>query len=147
MNEGSDDQVQLMDRFGNILNTISFDREVEGVTFSENGLYTAIYSGGRVAAYEVRSGERVGSTSFRNTSVQFAAYDPVDETIIALTASGDISLSDIQLHAVNVAKRQIARSDLSGTLTKSTQASYVRTGTGMYTIKGFDKELSLSARF
>jgi hypothetical protein len=144
---GTDDKVELSDRFGNILNTITFDQEVKGVTFSENGLYVAIYSGGRVAAYEVRSGERAGSTSFRNTSVQFAAYDPADKTIIALTGSGSLSLSDIQLHTVNISARKIAREEFSGTLSLRSQPSLTRTGSGRYTISGFDQELNLRAQF
>lgn len=144
---GTNDQVRLMDRFGNELNTIEFDQEVEGVTFSENGLFVAIYSGGRVAAYEVRSGERIGSTSFRNTSVQFAAYDPVGEIIIALTGVGSSSISDIQLHAINVAARQIAREEVSGYLVKNSTAKFKRTGSGSYVISGYDKELTLRTRF
>lgn len=144
---GSDDEIQLMDRFGNILNTISFDQDVEGVTFSENGLFVTIYSGSRAAAYEIRSGERVGSTSFRNTTLQFASYDPVDKTIIGLTGSGDKTFSDIELHAVNVSARKIARKDYSESLSVAGKISLIRTGSGRYTIFGLDKELKLRTSF
>ena len=144
---GTEDQVELMDRFGNTLNTISFDQEVKGVTFSENGLFVTIYSGGRVAAYEVRSGERVGSTSIRNTTVQFAAYDPIDKTIVALTGSGSSTISNIELRAVNVAARKIATEEFSGSLKKTGTFKFERTGSGRYTISGFDKGLDLRATF
>lgn len=144
---GSDDEVQLMDRFGNILNTISFDQDVKGVSFSENGLFVTIYSGGRAAVYEVRSGERDGSTSFRGTSLIYANYSPEDKTIIGLTGSGSATISDIQLHAVNVSARKIAREDFSGSLNKNGAITFQRTGSGRYTVSGFDKELSLRARF
>lgn len=144
---GGDDEVQLMDRFGNILQTISFDQEVKGVTFSENGLYVAIYSGSRAAAYEIRSGERVGSTSFRNTTVQFATYDPTDKTIIGVTGSGNSTLTDIELHAVNVSARKIARKEFTESLDVNGKISLTRTGKGRYTISGLSKDLSLRAGF
>lgn len=144
---GSDDQVQLMDRFGNILNTIDFDQDVKGVSFSESGLYVTIYSGGRAAVFEVRSGERAGSTSFRGTSLVYANYSPEDKTIIGLTGSGTSTISDIQLHAVNVSARKIAREDFSGNLTRIGAAGFERKGSGRYSISGFDKELNLRARF
>ncbi len=144
---GSDDEVQLMDRFGNILNTIAFDQPVKGVSFSENGLFVTIYSGSRAAAFEVKSGERVGSTSFRNTSVIFAGYDPTDKTIIGLTGSGDTSISEIQLHAVNVSARKIAREDFDGSLSVQGQIAMERTGSGRYKITGLNKELNLRASF
>ncbi len=145
--EGSDDEVQLMDRFGNILATISFDQPVKGVSFSENGLYATIYSGGRAAAYQVRSGDRVGSTSFRNTTVVFAGYDPVDKTIIGLTGSGSSTLSDVQLHAVNVTARKIARENSDQSFSIMSQISMERISSGRYKIKGLDKELTLRASF
>ena len=144
---GSDDEVQLVDKFGNTLNTISFDQPVKGVSFSENGLFVTIYSGGRAAAYEIRSGERVGSTSFRNTSVIFAGYDPIDKTIIGLTGSEGSSISDVQLHAVNVTARKIAREDYDGSLVIKSQVKMQRTGSGRYTLSGMDKELKLRASF
>ena len=144
---GTNDEVQLMDRFGNILTTIGFDQPVKGVSFSENGLYATIYSGGRAAAYEVRSGERVGSTSFRNTSVVFAAYDPVDKIIIGLTGSGSSTITDIQLHTVNVAARKIAREDFDGSLEITGQIKIRRIGSSRYTLTGLDKKLELRASF
>lgn len=144
---GSDDEVQLMDRFGNNLNTIDFDQPIKGVSFSENGLFVTIYSGSRAAAYEVVSGERVGSTSFRNTSVIFAGYDPSDKTIIGLTGSGNSTISDVQLHAVNVAARKIAREDFSTNLEVIGQISMVRTAKGSYKISGLDKDLNLNVSF
>jgi len=144
---GTEDEIQLMDRFGNILTTIEFDQPVKGVSFSENGLFVTIFSGGRAAAYEVRSGERVGSTSFRNTSVIFAGYDPVDKIIICLTGNGSSTISDIQLHTVNVAARKIAREDYNGSLEIKGQLKIERTGSSRYTLTGLDKKLDLRASF
>ena len=143
---GTEDQVQLADRFGNDLNSISFDQEIKGVTFSENGLFVTIYSGARAAAYEVRNGDRVGSTSFR-TSVKFAAYSPEDKTIVALTGEGESSITELQFHAINVAARKIAREEYAGSVTKVQRPEFVRDGKGSYRIKGFSKEFVLDAAF
>ncbi len=144
---GTDDEIELTDKFGNSLNTISFDQPVKGVSFSENGLFITIYSGGRAAAYEVRSGERVGSTSFRNTTVVFAGYDPLDKMIVGLTGSEGSSISDVELHAINVSARKIAREGFSGSLMVKDQIRMTRTGSGRYKISGLDKDLNLRASF
>ncbi len=144
---GTDDEIQLTDMFGNLLNTISFDQPVKGVSFSENGLFVTVFSGGRVAAYEVRTGERVGSTSIRNTTVIFAGYDPIDKTIIALSGNEGSSISDVQLHAVNVSARKIAREEFSDNLLVQKPIKLERTGSGRYKISGLDKDLNLRASF
>ncbi|MBO6525009.1 MAG: hypothetical protein JJ971_14370 [Balneolaceae bacterium] len=144
---GTEDEVQIADKFGNFLNTISFDQPIRGVSFSEDGLFVTIYSGGRAAAFEVRSGERVGSTSFRNTTVIFAGYDPVGKTIIGLTGKEGASISEVQLHAVNVSARKIAREEFSENLIIQEQIKLERTGLGRYRISGLDKELDLRASF
>ena len=144
---GTDDEVQLMDRFGNILNTISFDQDVKGVTFSENGLYVTIFSGGRAAVYQVCSGERVGSTSFRSTSVIFADYSHADKTIVGLTGNGNSTLSNIQLHAINVLARKIARQGFDGTLSINGQIKMGRTGKDRYLVTGLDRQLNLRVSF
>ncbi|MEQ9309883.1 MAG: hypothetical protein RLN90_10540 [Balneolaceae bacterium] len=144
---GSDDEVILTDRFGNILNTIEFDQPVKGVTFSENGLFVTIYSGSRAAAFEVRSGDRIGSSSFRNTTLIFAGFDPIENIIVGLSGSGSPSISNIQLHAVNVTARKIVRENLEGSLEVKGSLQFERTGPGRYTISGLDKELRIKAEF
>lgn len=143
---GTDDQVELVDRFGNLLNTITFNQEIKGVTFSENGLFVAIYSGGRVAAYEVRSGESIRGTSFRST-VQFAAYSPEDNVIIALTGDGNESVTDIELHAINLELGKIVRQEFSKTLSKAQKPALVRNSIGRYKILGYTSDLSLRVSF
>lgn len=147
MNEGTDDQVMILDRFGNNLGVIDFDQDVKGVSFSENGLYITIYSGGRAAAYEIRSKERVGSTSFRNTSLLYANYSPEDRTIVAVTGTGSGTFTDLEGHAVNVAARKIARTDISGSIDLMHQPMMKRNGAGRYEINGFNQSLSMRASF
>lgn len=144
---GTDDEVTILDRFGNNLGAITFDQDVKGVTFSENGLFITIYSGGRAAAFEIRSGERVGSTSFRNTSLLYANYSPEDRTILAVTGSGSDSFSEVEGHAVNVAARKIARTGIDTSLTQVHQPLLIRASSGRYEIKGFSQTLTLRATF
>ncbi len=147
MKEGTDDEITILDQFGNNLGTFEFDQEVKGVSFSENGLFVTIYSGGRAAAYEIRNKERAGSTSFRNTSVIYANYSPEDKIIVAITGSGSATYSDLQAHTVNVAARKIARKDINGTMNLRHQIIMERAGNGRYTILGLDKMLNLRAQF
>ena len=143
---GSDDEVELTDRFGNMLNTIIFDQSVKGVTFSENGLYTTIYSGGRAAVYEVRNGNRVGSTSFR-TNVKYAAFSPEDKTIVALTGEGEELITELEFHAINVDARKIVRQEVNESVSFLQQPKFVRVGKGNYQIQGFSKDFVLKAAF
>lgn len=147
MKDGADDEVTILDRFGNNLGTISFDQDVKGASFSENGLYITIYSGGRAAAFEIRNRERVGSTSFRNTSLIYANYSPEDNTIVAFTGAGSEEYTELEAHAVNVEARKIARTDVSGSVSAIHQPSLKRTANGQYTITGFDRTLSFRASF
>lgn len=147
MNVGTDDQVTILDQFGNMLTTIEFDQDVKGVSFSNNGLFVTIYSGGRAAAFEIRSNERVGSTSFRNTSVIYANYSPEDKIIVAITGSGMSTFSDLQAHTVNVSARKIARKDVEGTMKQLHQIVLERTGKGRYTLLGLDSIINLRAQF
>jgi hypothetical protein len=147
MKDGTDDQVMILDRFGNNLGEIEFDQNIKGVSFSENGLFITIYSGGRAAAYEIRSKERVGSTSFRNTSLLYANYSPEDKTIVAVTGSGVNTYSELEGHAVNVAARKIARVDINGTISNVHQPLLKRNGAGRYELTGFSQVLSIRASF
>jgi len=147
MKDGSDDEIMILDRFGNNLGVIEFDQDVKGVSFSENGLFLTIYSGGRAAAYEIRSKERVGSTSFRNTSLLYANYSPIDKTIVAISGSGNGTYSDLEGHAVNVSARKIARTDINGTIQEIHTPSFKRTASGRYEVTGFSQFLVLKASF
>lgn len=150
-NDGTDDQVSVFDRFGNILQTISFDQEIAGVHITGSGRYVTIFSGGRAAVYNVLTGEREGSTSFRRAEqVQFAGFIPEDNTIIGLTAEpvGN-TLTKIEVHAINISARKIARESYDGglSMTEGRSLSLLRDGRFRYTIAGLDEELNVRASF
>tara|TARA_Y100001935_G_scaffold238369_1_gene224870 strand:- start:239694 stop:240734 length:1041 start_codon:yes stop_codon:yes gene_type:complete len=145
---GTDDEVEIMDRYGNTLQTISFDQDVEGVSFSENGLYATIFSTGRAAAYQVRSGDRVGSSSsFGDQPLRYATYDPVEKTILGISASGGSTWANVEAHAISVSRRKLTHESISGSFTRQTVIDLKKTGTGNYTLTGLDKNLNLKVRF
>lgn len=144
-----DDQLSLFDRFGNELNTISFDQAVMDFALSTNGNFVTIRSNGRVGVYNVLNGERIGSTSFRSR-LHFATFVPEENTIIAMTAerSGDM-LSDIEFHAINIVQRSIKRKDLNGQLVTSEKVpvNLRRKGAYDYQLTGFNNPVDLRIRF
>ena len=140
---GSEDEVHITDRFGNDINTISFDQNVVGVKFSEDGRYVTVYSNSRVAAYEMISGERVGSASFR-TPLRIAQYFPEDGTIIALTADESSSvLSNVEIHLIDIEARKIVRKSLDEELgiTQMIEPELERIKSNKYSLSGLSKEL------
>ncbi|MEP2446598.1 MAG: hypothetical protein ABJI69_05165 [Balneola sp.] len=148
--EGSDDEITIMDRYGNEIRKIAFDRKVKGLNLYGSGSTLTVFSEGRVAVYNVLSGERIGSSSFRNGTLQFANYSASDQTIVGLT--GDLNgttLSDIEVRIINVAARKIASQEYSGSvqiddLDKVTMTKNSRFN---YTITGMNKDLNLKASF
>ncbi len=146
---GADDIVTVMDRFGNVINTFSFDQEVAGLNIYGSGGYLTVYSTSRAAVYNVLSGERVGSTSFRST-LHFANYSASDQTIVALTGdlNGD-TLANVEAHVINIGARKIAREGYAGTVELKDPGfiTLERTGEYRYTLKGLGKDLNLRASF
>ncbi len=144
-----DDQLSLFDRFGNELNTISFDQAVMDFEISSNGRFVALRSNGRVGVYDILSGERVGSTSFRSR-LQFATYVPEDHTIVAITAerSGN-TLSDIEFHAINTELRSIERKEYNGRLGfhDKVPVTLQRNNANEYVLNGFNNPVELSINF
>ena len=147
MKGGSNDQIMILDRFGNNLGEIEFDQDVKGVSFSENGLYVTIFSGGRAAAYQIGNRERIGSTSFRNTSLLYANYSPEDKIIVAITGSGQGEFSNLQGHAVNVQARKIARTDITGTIKLFHKPKFKRLSSSQFSLQGFSQTFIFSASF
>lgn len=146
---GTDDQVQVVDRFGNDLAEFTFNQNIAGVTFSPDGRFVTIRSNSRVGVYSVITGEREGSTSFRSM-LQYATYIPEDENIIAMTADqmGE-NLSDVEFHAINLAARSIERQAYNGSLgvTELLPITMERTAAGTYSFSGLNKVLNVSVSF
>ncbi|MFN1834411.1 hypothetical protein AB2B38_004025 [Balneola sp. MJW-20] len=146
---GSDDQVDVVDRYGNLINQFEFDQDVAGFSFSRGNDYLTVYSTGRVVVYETISGERIGSTSLR-TPVRAASYFPQDNSIVLITATGQGTiLSDIEVRVIDLQQRAIASEEFSQTLGTAVEIPVTirRTARRAYTIEGLSKGLNIRASF
>ena len=145
--EGTDDEVVIVDRYGNKINTVSFDQEIVGVNLYGSGSTLTVYSNSRAAVYNVLTGKRIGSSSFRSP-VHFANYSSSDKTIIALT--GDLkgsSITNVELHAVNIDARKVVRGSFSSSIVELTEPVLERVGRFNYVLKGYNKDLKVRASF
>lgn len=146
---GTSDEVLVLDRFGNEINSLNFDQSVAGVNIADDGRFVTIRSNGRAAAYYLENGNRLGSTSFRST-LHFAEFIPEDQVIIGLTGtkSGSV-LSDVEVHAVNLQARSIARGGINQSfgITDMIPLVISRDGNFRYTVTGLSQALNVSASF
>src|SRR5690554_3914942 len=148
--DGTDDEVVIIDRYGNQINTIKFDQEIVGMNLYGSGSTLTVYSNGRVAVYDVLSGNRLGGSSFRDGILRFANYSSADKAIIGLT--GDINgdrLFNIEVRVINIGASKIAKNNYSGTIQFQDLDAITlnRTGRFNYTISGMDKDLKIRATF
>ncbi len=146
---GTDDEVLVMDRFGNNFGSFTFNQNIADVRFTEDGEYVTIRSGSRVAVYSVLDGKRVGSTSFR-AELHFADFIAEDNVILAVTGEKQADvLKDVELHAINIKARKIERKAYGKTLGMSglLQVNAERTKANEYIIDGFSKSLIAKVRF
>jgi hypothetical protein len=144
-----DDQLSLFDRFGNELNTISFDQSIMDFEFSTNRNFVTIRSNGRVGVYNILSGERIGSTSFRSR-LYFATFVSEENTIVAMTAeSRGNRLSDIEFHAINIEQRTIERQEFDGQLGVSSKVPVTlqRNSAYRYRLEGFNNPVDIRIQF
>lgn len=149
--EGTDDRAVIMDRFGNELNTITSEENLTGAYFANGNEHILLHSSRRALVYSTLEGERLGSTSFRSPLLT-ARYFSADQTIVGVTGSkvtGSEIYRDLEFHAINLERREIARQELSGALgtSPSIDIQFVRDGAGQYRLRGTNKIIQLRASF
>lgn len=148
--EGGEDRVHVTDRYGNELAELSSEENLKAAAISEDAGYVTIYSAGRVLAYDAISGERVGSTSFRNEVIQ-AAYFPEDDAIVALTGSKNSNgqIGNVEFHAINIEERKVERKAYGGLLAVNSalKLSFQRQGQDQYRLKGTNKILAIRVSY
>lgn len=147
----SDDEVLIMDRFGNELNTISSDEDLIGANLSEDAQYLTIYSSGRVQVYKTVTGEQIGSASVRSP-LFMAAYFPKDSIVLGVSGSYSADsgiLSSVEFHAINLEKRSIARESLNSRLgfQDIIKPKILRTTTNSYRLLGANKHIDINVSF
>lgn len=144
-----EDQLFVYDRFGNELNTIGVDAGQRGAVLSDGGEFVTIFSGARIQVYRTLTGERLGSTSSRSPVV-YAAYFPEDEVIVALGGTLNAgNISDPVLTSVHLTQRQIARENISATLSAlpNGKVKMERQRAGIYRIRGLNQHLDVAVQF
>ncbi len=139
----------LYDRFGNELFQQTSDEDLIGATLSENATHLTIYSSGRVQVYEVPGGQRLGSASSRS-SIIFAGYDPVAQTIVALGGSkSGLRIEDPEITAVSISQREIVREDVPFSIStlNLSRLNILTTGSNSYEISGLNRDLLVDISF
>lgn len=149
--EGANDEVLVMDKYGNELNTLSAEEDLQGAALSNDLNYLTLYSGGRVMVYSTLEGESLGATSV-SSPIKVANYFPEDNTIVVLTGNySDQSniLNSATFRAINLEQRSIASEEYSAPLgfNDSISAKIIRNASNSYQLKGVSKELDISVRF
>lgn len=149
--EGADDQVRIMDKFGNELNTITVDERLVGASFADEAKYITLYSGGRVMVYSTLEGESLGATSFRS-SIFLADYFPDDNLILALTGRYSERtgvMNGAEFRAINLEKRAIESKEFPASLgfNKAITPRLTRTSAGEYKLEGGSKVIEIKANF
>ncbi|MEL7834126.1 hypothetical protein [Fodinibius sp. Rm-B-1B1-1] len=149
--DGTSDQVLIMDKYGNELNTISADEDLKGINFTNNLEQVTIYSGGRVMVHNTLTGESLGATSLRSPVI-VADYFPEDNLILALTGNySDQSglLNSVNFRAINLEQRSIASQQLSGALGMSDiiDVEFKRNASNNFMLEGANKRVNIRANF
>lgn len=143
--EGTNDQVAILDKFGNEINTLTIEEPVVGASLAASGQYVTVYSSNRVGVYSTLNGERLGSTSLQE-AIFAAEYFPEDQMIVLM--SGDYSsasgiLNNVQVKAVDLEKRSIASESLSDALGfhEALPTTFRRLSSNKYEFSGANKDL------
>jgi hypothetical protein len=149
--EGTNDEVIILDKFGNEINTLTIEETVLGANIGEQGTHVTVYSNNRVGVYDVISGDRMGSTSLQEP-VFAADYFPADQMLVLV--SGDYSsvsgiLNSVEVKAVNLEKRDIVSKSFTGVLgfNEAFAPGFKRLSANKYQFSGSNKELIIDVAF
>ena len=148
----TDDQIVVMDIFGNIITEITAREPIADVSFSADNANITLMSSGRMSVYIVMDGERIGSSSIRGSSLLFANYIPEDDLLIGLT--GDFNeqtglITNAEIKAVDFSKRKIATTEIDDALSRTPQIDIdlERKSISNYLLKGLNKHMELTISF
>ena len=149
--EGTDDEVLILDKYGNQINQIESSQDLTSTSLSKSAEFITISSESRAAVYDTISGERLGSTSFGAFLLQ-AKYFPEDEILLALSgnmSSNGSSASNIEFHAIHLGKREVERQEFGSSLGFNASLGFYfeRISSSRYQLKGANKVIEVSAQF
>jgi hypothetical protein len=149
--EGTDDRVLIMDKFGNELNSISTGENLVGTSLSDNSGYITLFSNGRVMVYNTFGGDQLGATSIRSSAF-LADYFPEDNIIVILMGNYSENtgiMNGAEFRAINIGQRKIVSKEFSGALgfSKAITPQLVRISAGEYQLVGSSKRVTVKANF
>lgn len=147
----TDDQVIVMDKYGNEINTITSDEELIGANLAEDGKHLTLFSDNRIQVYNLLNGENIGSTS-QQQPVFKANFFPEDDILLIFSgdyASSSGNLNNIEVKAVDLARRDLVSDTFSGTLNfhEAFTPEIKRISSKEYQLEGANKELRIDVAF
>jgi len=117
-------KVIIFDESGNVILNKSFDSKLTGASLSPGLSVLTIFTTGRMMAYNLESGERIGSSSVRGNPLVYAFYNPENSDLVGITGNQSNNLiTDLGFQAVNVNARKIVRETVGGELNLSQKPS------------------------
>ncbi len=147
--DGNTDRVLIFDRFGNEIYRQDADDPLAGAVLSKNAEYLTLFTSGRVQVFELLSGDVLGSASSR-VSLIYAAYQPEDETVLALGGTvTNGTITNPTLTAVHLSRREIVREEINQSLSfiDIQDIEFERPAANQYRITGLNRYLNISLQF
>lgn len=149
--DGTNDQVIVMDKYGNEINTITSDEELAGASLAEGGKHLTLFSDNRIRVYNLLNGDNIGSTSLQQP-VFMADYFPDDNMLLVVSghySSSSGNMNNIEVKAVDLARRDIVSESFSGVLNshEAFTPEIKRISSNEYLLKGANKELEVDVAF
>ena len=148
-NSSGSRRLHWFDRFGNLLFEMEPDLDIDGFNMSEDGDYVSIFAENRVQVYQTATSERMGSATSRSSVVQ-AAYFPDSNLILTLGGEiSDLEISNPEITAIDLQKRQIERVRLSESVTylDKLDVTIEREAINSYRIGGINRPIQVTVQF
>lgn len=117
-------KVIIFDESGNVILNKNFDNKLTGASLSPGFSALTVFTSGRMMAYDLGSGDRIGSSSVRGNPLVYAFYNPYNSDLVGITGNqSNNMITDLGFQAVNVNARKIVRETVGGELNLSQKPS------------------------
>ena len=147
----SDAITAIVDRYGNEICEIETDQEPVDIRFSAGNSHLTVNTGGRMIAYSLPNGKRIGSSSVRGEPLMIASYFPEDNMLVGVSGRVDNmgTVQKISVRAVDLKRRKLVSEETSAVLfsAETLPISLTRKGSSTYLLEGLSRDLSIKPRF
>lgn len=150
---GTDERVvELMDRFGNPIQSIESDEPWIGGAIDETGEVVTLFTSSRIQSFQISDAERLGSSTVRGGEVLFGGYCPSREEMVILTGSVDAqdeTVSGAEIQVVSLRARSLVRESVPGGALKWNGSTNVTLACGetSHEINGVGRTIRLRPTF